>query len=606
MSDFVFSSLAASKEKLTNSLHSLYNENRPDIYHYQGEWGSLAVSKNIYNGFQPLETEKHIFVVIGGPVLCFSDNSFLIGNDPTAGTLKIYKKWYDDQISWEEDLSGAYAILIINKMHGVINIITDLMMFIPVYKYNRCNELVIASHIDIAAETVDQSPSIDRISLVDFILHSAITYPYTSYQNIRQCQPASVHAFHLRSPEITETAETYWIPFERNDYKNLNEAAVELRNGLQDYVHRITNQIGKVAQFISGGEDSRAISGLLPQQLERDAFIFLDSMNREGRIAKKAADAYGLNFNVGYRGRDYYADIFEQASNMVGSGYQYIHAHTIDFAKELNLHRYPAIFGGFLSDAFLKAGSRKTWWNTKFFFLPQFNIIGETQADQIESSIFDSDILDAITARRKEHMARLKVFRPSTSSDWFEFWPATMCDAMPSFYSNRRLFRTYEPFMCKHTVKICAAVPLKWKLNRSLFHAAMKPMLKKSKWIIHTDGRLPYYSWKVNFFVGLFNWALMVIARRIKKIDVAKEGPWGDLQNVITSHKWRETVYRYESKSKNLLKQNCMTDSLFSLKDSKLKLLQKINFMQVLYMSERQKSKSRSRNQVIHTEDPEK
>ena len=73
------------------------------------------------------------------------------------------------------------------------------------------------------------------------------------------------------------------------------------------------------AQFLSGGEDSRTLLGLIPSDLKRDAFIFLDSMNREGRTAQKAARAYGANFHVGFRSPTHYLEILEEASDL-GSG----------------------------------------------------------------------------------------------------------------------------------------------------------------------------------------------------------------------------------------------------------------------------------------------
>src|SRR5690554_2672165 len=98
----------------------------------------------------------------------------------------------------------------------------------------------------------------------------------------------------------------------------------------------------KVAQFISAGEDSRSLSGLLPERLNRDAFVFLDSMNREGRIAEKVAHAYGAKFHMGKRHPLHYIHIMDEASALVGSGHEYMHCHSLRFDKEFNLDAYPA------------------------------------------------------------------------------------------------------------------------------------------------------------------------------------------------------------------------------------------------------------------------
>src|SRR5699024_10278447 len=87
----------------------------PLVDEFHGRWGSLAISRNLYNGFQVLETTQHICVVIGGPVLCFQENSFLIQNSETAGTEAIYNRWLEGNIKWDQDLSGPFVVLIIFK-----------------------------------------------------------------------------------------------------------------------------------------------------------------------------------------------------------------------------------------------------------------------------------------------------------------------------------------------------------------------------------------------------------------------------------------------------------------------------------------------------------
>lgn len=64
---------------------------------------------------------------------------------------------------------------------------------------------------------------------------------------------------------------------------------------------------------------------------------------------------------------------------------------------------------------------------------------------------------------------------------------------VPNIYVNRRLFRSYEPFLGNGVVRISSAVPVGWKLNRKLFNRAMRPFLKQSRFIVHGDGWFPYY-----------------------------------------------------------------------------------------------------------------
>src|SRR5690606_18986145 len=155
---------------------------------------------------------------------------------------------------------------------------------------------------------------------------------------------------------------------------------------------------------------------------------------------------------------------------------------------------YPAVFGGYISDSLLKGQYARKLIN-RFQFLPQFPGRGQNRTSPVTKPIFPESLLTEITRRRCEHYHRVYLLRPKSAQEWFGLWPATMRMAIPMLYANRRLFASHEIFMAKESVKVAAAVPLSWKLNRRLFNTAFRPALAKSKRLFHADGRLPYYPW---------------------------------------------------------------------------------------------------------------
>src|SRR5690606_4300889 len=109
---------------------------------FHGRWGSLAITQSHYRGFRPYENEHYLMVVIGGPVLYFRDNDFLVAEDSHEATEAIYKRWVlDGKIQWDEDLSGPFTILLIDKTRRSATVVTDLMAFIPVYSCQKPGEL---------------------------------------------------------------------------------------------------------------------------------------------------------------------------------------------------------------------------------------------------------------------------------------------------------------------------------------------------------------------------------------------------------------------------------------------------------------------------------
>src|SRR5699024_3351736 len=95
------------------------------------------------------------------------------------------------------------------------------------------------------------------------------------------------------------------------------------------------------------------LSGLL-QGHQRDGHIFLDSINREGKIAQKVAEIYDVNLKLTTRDSMHYFNILLDCSNLVCSGSHYHNALLYVFHHSCQLNSYTAVFGILLSDALLK------------------------------------------------------------------------------------------------------------------------------------------------------------------------------------------------------------------------------------------------------------
>lgn len=585
MSDYIFSSCQQLKLFLADKITSIYQESAPKVFEYHGDWGSLAVSQQHYNGFLPFENEQHICVVLGAPVLYFRDNNFLTKTDSSSATESLYQRWVvEKQMCWDKDLSGPFTVFLIDKTLKEINAVTDLMTFIPIYNHTKSSDVWLSSHVDALAKACGEQHELDEASLADFILNDVVTFPFTVYKNIRQLKPGT--AYHWQANEQNPTESIYWQPLEEFNFASIDQAATELRSGIQRYVNTVSEPMPKLAQFISAGEDSRALSGMLPQEKSRDAYIFLDHMNREGIIAKKVAETYKANFTSGYRSKTHYLDILPESSILVGAGHQYTHAHSLGFDKKYKLAEYPAVFGGYLSDSLLKgAYVPKVRGAGRFPFVPDFEINRSPVGKQLSkhAAIVDVTVLDSIKVRQNEHFEFIKKIRPTTANEWFVLYPASMRVAIPNYYSTRRLFKSYEPFLSHESVKVASGVPTSWKLNRRLFNRAVKPFLKPSQWMLHADGRLPYFGFIPNIPLQSSIWFYRHIAKRLGLIK-GNQGPWGDWANVFSSEQWNNQLQENSKKHKlsfftedivKLAKSNQLNNS------QKTSLMQVLNFMKV-------------------------
>ncbi|MEI3611400.1 hypothetical protein [Pseudogracilibacillus sp. SO30301A] len=575
MSDFLYSTKKIEQKMIYKVFKNIYKNEKTNLKYYQGTWGSLAISQNTYNGFEPLETEEFITVVVGGPLLMFRDNSFITIKESNEGTKSIFNRWLNGKINWNEDFSGPFHILIINKKERTCLSVTDIMSFVPVYYFNNEKNSYICSHVDMLAEVSGDKENLDEISLIDFILHGVVTYPYTFYKNIKQLQPASTHKINVNKLRTN----SYWIPIEENSYSSINEAADDIRKNLIKYINKITSETTNIAQFISGGEDSRTLSGLL-KDINRDAFIYLDSMNREGKLAKRITENYNATFNLRTRTYTHYLDILPECASLVGTGSEYHHAHTYGFHKEIE--RYDAVFGGLFSDALLKgARIKKHIWTIKLPFLSEIKDRSFSNSNKLKVNLFDEKQIKELTLRRQEHLDFICQFRNDSAEEWFELWPSSMNRNIPNVHANRRLFKSYEPFLSNEIVKISARVNQSWKLNRKLFHKSVKPFLKPSKWIFHSNGWLPYYSWKPNILIHFTTWTFRQFGIRLGIIK-GNQGPWTEWRSLITTNDWNDSIQSYLSNT-TILSSELKANIENVLKNNSLAVLQYIALTQVLY-----------------------
>lgn len=583
MSDFLFHSKKQKENILSNLIKSIYTDNPPEVFEFHGQWGSLAISKNTYFGFEPVETENHIYFIIGGPVLTFTDNKFLSGSDSQKGIKKIIDRKKNNNITWDEDLSGPFIFGSLNKNRGKLDIVTDMVSFIPVYNYLNSEEIALGTHVDKLANLIGIKNEFDKVSIVDFILNGIVTYPYSFFENIKQLSPSCIHKYDLDN--IIYSNSYYWKPYENIIYNDISQEAKKLREYLKEYINSVTDEMNEVASFISGGEDSRAVLSMLPHKLETDTYIFLDHMNREGKVAKKTAESFNANFHMEKRSKLHYLEILESASKFIGSGSEYIHGHSFGLSNKCRLNEYNAVFGGLFSDLFLK-GSRinKIRYSGKLPLFPEIKADTEASKFNINKSLIDDNIALTLYNRKMEQYNRVKNIRPKTADEWYWIWPVSMANSSANISFNRRLFKEYDPFLSNDIIKFSASIPQEWKLNKKIFNKTIKPFFEDVKFLPHASGGMPYFSWKINTFLK-FSHIIKGKMKNLFKEERVNHGPWGDWNKIQNSSLWEEQTNKYIKNDKiisGLFDQNLK--ELFETDE--LKVIQKVDLLESLHMTQ--------------------
>lgn len=528
MSDFLFSTAPRPPGQLGRTLRAYLGPVTSQVLERHGPWGSVAVIVAPHDRAVLEEDDRSLSILVGDPLVRAEGRAAPERDDQRMGVLHELLSSRRG-VAWDERLDGPFAVLAIERT-GRARVITDLMASVPVFSAGSAETgLVLGTHVDAVARAAGVWEEIDPVSVTDLFLHMVVTFPHTLYPAVRQLTPG---AEHVRGPGGAAEERVYWRPEERNPYASLDEAAEALRAGLVEDVRGVCAGEEQGGILLSAGEDSRAVLGAVPAEVAFTAYTYAESDNREVRIARRVAAAYGADFVFGKRGPWDYLDNLETVGALLGSQHMFIDAHGYGFHERLGLRDLPFVLGGLSSDSHLKA----------VYALPPSHR-GPPASSPLPG--LRPELVAAVRERREEFHAWLAGIRPGTAGEWFRLWPFSMRKHGANLHGNRRMFRVHEPFHSNALVKLAAAVPQEWKAGRRLFHRATRPLLARAWHLPHSKHRFPYFGRAANLPLA----AGLILGRGLAAVATGKlranDGSWPKWRKVVRSPVMAEKWGRY-------------------------------------------------------------
>lgn len=537
MIDFLFSFDTSVQKNFVSSLGKYRQEVNGTQKIFFGNWGTLVTIGRAYPGFCPVETDKYIVVVLGGP-LPRKDFTVATGEIEDDGTRWIIDHWkVKKDLIWDEDLVGHFLLVCIDKEKKSIELVTDINTFVPAYEFKLQNQrlkynLALGSHADALALATGQEKNIDPISIADFLTFNTVTFPYTMYSNIRKLLPGSIINYNSSGQKFVNQ---YWVPQEKPCTINFYQAAKELREIIKSNIERICAGQKRVGILMSGGEDSRTVATLIPTSLSTQAVTFVDSINREAKIAEKVCKKIGIQWKPVIRTLTHYLDNAKSSLSFSESHNFFLHAHANGLVKFLpsdtrilGALAADTLFKGYRIQGLKKMGIILKINSEKWQFINQGSI-----------NYISSDLRNCVQERRIQRNKELKLIRPDSWAEWHSLYPATMNTDFTNLIINRRIFYSYEPFCDARVFKLSSKIPQAWKINRKLFHEAMKPIFKKTWFIPHGNGFFPYFGIKVNAPLLVYRAIKTKISTRLCQTGILSqpknEGPWPIWDDVVAS-----------------------------------------------------------------------
>jgi hypothetical protein len=535
MSDFLFSTARRPDGELRRALERYVGHVSASVDERHGPWGSLAVARGPHDPPEVVVDDGgSISVLIGDPVVRIAPEppalSRLDGRRRAVHALLRA----GPAAPWGERIDSGFAALSVDTIRGSGMIVTDVGSFVPVFTSRRKDPdggWIAGTHLDAVGRAAGRGADIDPVSAADLLVNLTCTWPHTLYTGVFQIAPATAFSFDADGQPSGEP-RAYWRPVETNPFASVQDAADAVREALVEQVGAVCRDVPEVALLLSGGEDARAVLGAVPDGVRVRAFVYADWENREVCVARAAARAYGATLTFGQRTPDHYADGLESVARMIGAHNNFMDVHGWGFHERLGLRQFPVVLGGLSSDSFLKAEHAPDRPAPDVYTMPP-------------ASIIRPELLEQVTARRLAFRRWLAEFRPTTAAEWENLWPFTQRRHSANLHGNRRMFASQEPYHAVALVTLAAAIPAEWKRHRRLFHAAMKPLFRRSWAVPHSRWRFPYFGMAANLplTVGLR------ITRGVRALATgqvrARQQPWPKWRVVARSDAATAKLRRY-------------------------------------------------------------
>lgn len=389
------------------------------------------------------------------------------------------------------DSNGSFAVIIAHP--DALQIVTDAGGSIPVYWGRGPRGLAVGTQVHRVARATGLT-SVDEVSVADYLINGTVCHPFSWFEGVRALPPGAVCTFDQEGHDV----HVYYEPQEPDniyDDADAREWGTRLRREVQTAIEQGLDGQEKVRVLFSGGEDSRAVTGLIPDQVECVPTTVLDRRNREHELAQRAARWLGCSLDWVRRPDEFYRSSIRERIDTVGPGWDFRHTHFFGEVADA-LRDTDALVGGYLSDSLFK-----THYMTNVDTYPRSRQPPQLRAPKPDAMIVPvresatewlrGDLIEAVETRRRTHHEKLRRFRPHTAGNWHLLWPLNTL-AYAGYLTSLRIGpRVIEPFLFHRVYRLAAKMPDPCRVDRRAFRQAFSEAMGAAGWIPDSSDRLP-------------------------------------------------------------------------------------------------------------------
>lgn len=433
----------------------------------------------------------------------------------------------DEEVLAEDALAsnGSFALILFSKEE--VTVVTDAAGGIPVCYGDGPSGPAIGGRVHDVARLAG-GRTLDRVSAVDYLMHGSIVHPYTWFENVQRLPPGSVC-------KITERGlhtHRYWEPTEPDniyDPCDEREWGRRLHDEVKSSIVNTLEDAGRVRVFFSGGEDSRVVGSLIPDDTECVLTTVLDTQNREYRLARRSAQALGRKFEWIPRPKNYYKSAVRDRIESIGPGWDFRHTHFLGDIQQ-TFQDADALVGGYLADTLFKTYhmgnvEKRRGLKPDSLKRPDPDEIDVLKKGEQQSGWFSKPLVKKVRKRRVDHHHTLKEIRPITAGNWHALWPISNALAFAQYLGEHRIGpQVVEPFLFSQVYRLAAVMPDQCREGETAFHHAFNKELGVAGWLPVNAG-VPRLQGYLGQFVAKVIGRVRTLKRYVSPPE-GTEGPW--------------------------------------------------------------------------------
>lgn len=390
-------------------------------------------------------------------------------------------------------LNGAYAAFWAGTNH--VAFASDPMASVPVYVGSDAAGRVraVGTHQDLVARLLGDEYEIDPVSVADFLNNGIPCCPHTMHRHVRELAPGTVLVIAPGTAEQPALAEhEYWRPPEAvSTGVDERELAQEFRELWVRAVQRRCSG-NYVGVQLSGGLDSRLVLSAIPVAQKCATLTLCDTLNREARVARAVAAAYGRPWITLDREPEYLGHTAAPATRFVGCEGEWHHGHSLGFRQRLDDLGIDTVFTGLLMDNHFKG-----YYARDIRRVPRLGgLLPATFRPRPvdyahEVSAFCRQQLTAgcvagIVQRRIDYVAGHPARLRESQCEWLDARPLSQSCDNNGWGIERRVLPMRIPTMERGLVELAFRVPVLWKM-RGFFERAATPLLGPGGKVINAN-----------------------------------------------------------------------------------------------------------------------